>query len=53
MKRVGVSMSEETYEILQQWAESEGRTIPNLLSFLVKNVADDKQKQEQRQQKAG
>ena len=38
MKRTTVSFEDDHYEILEQWAEREIRTVPNLITAIVVNV---------------
>ena len=38
MKRTTVGFEDEHYEILQQWADKEIRTVPNLITAIVVSV---------------
>jgi len=38
MRRTTVSFEDDQYEILEQWAEKEVRTVPNLITAIVVSV---------------
>ena len=38
MRRTTVSFEDDQYEILEQWAEKEVRTVPNLIVAIVVSV---------------
>lgn len=38
MKRTTVSFEDETYELLEQWAQKEVRTVPNLITAIVVSI---------------
>ncbi|MDX2099674.1 MAG: hypothetical protein SFW36_17995 [Leptolyngbyaceae cyanobacterium bins.59] len=38
MKRTTVSFEDDTYEILEKWAEKEIRTVPNLITAIVVSI---------------
>ncbi len=47
--RITVTVSEEVYEFLSEWAEREERPLANLAAYLLSQAA--RQRQEQEQQK--
>ena len=38
MRRTTVSFEDDQYKILEQWAEKEVRTVPNLITAIVVSV---------------
>jgi hypothetical protein len=47
--RITITVSEEVYEFLSEWAEREERPLANLAAYLLSQAA--RQRQEQEQQK--
>ena len=41
VKRITVTLDDETHRILQQWADDEARSVPNLLAWLALKAAKD------------
>jgi hypothetical protein len=41
VKRITVTLDEKTHQILQQWADNEARTVPNLLAWLALKAAKE------------
>jgi CopG-like RHH_1 or ribbon-helix-helix domain, RHH_5 len=44
-QRVNVTLPEDVHRILSEWAESEDRTLANLLAHLASKAARDRQDQ--------
>jgi len=51
VKRITVTLDDETHQILQQWADDEARTVPNLLAWLALKAAKERQQAEGKQDK--
>lgn len=51
IKRITVTLDDETHQILQQWADDEARTVPNLLAWLALKAAKERQQTEDKQDK--
>jgi len=49
VKRITVTLDDETHQILQQWADDEARTVPNLLAWLALKAAKERQQAEDKQ----
>lgn len=49
VKRITVTLDDETHQILQQWADNEARTVPNLLAWLALKAAKERQQAEDKQ----
>lgn len=47
--RITVTVSEDVYEYLSEWAEREERPLANLAAFLLSKAAREHQKQSQQQ----
>ncbi len=47
VKRITVTLDDETHQVLQQWADDEARTVPNLLAWLALKAAKEHQQEEQ------
>lgn len=47
VKRVTVTLDDETHAALQSWADDEARTVPNLLNYLAMKAIKDRQSDEQ------
>ena len=47
VKRITVTLDDETHQILQDWADSEARTVPNLLAWLALKSAKEHQNEKQ------
>ncbi|MFE1746021.1 hypothetical protein [Coleofasciculus sp. H7-2] len=45
--RTTVTLSEETHQILSEWAEEEERTLANLLSYIAARAAKERQQQKE------
>ncbi|MEW5861448.1 MAG: hypothetical protein AB1861_29390 [Cyanobacteriota bacterium] len=45
--RITVTVSEEVYEFLSNWAEREERPLANLAAYLLSQAARERQEQEQ------
>jgi hypothetical protein len=41
VRRITVTLDDETHRILQQWADDEARSVPNLLAWLALKAAKD------------
>lgn len=41
VKRITVTLDDETHRILQQWADDEARSVPNLLAWLALKAAKE------------
>jgi hypothetical protein len=50
VKRITVTLDDDTHQILQDWADSEARTVPNLLAWLALKYAREYQQEKQQQQ---
>lgn len=50
--RITVTVSEEVYEFLSNWAEREERPLANLAAYLLSQAARERQEQEQQQSPA-
>ena len=42
VKRITVTLDDETHEVLQQWARDDERTVPNLIAFLAKQAVKER-----------
>lgn len=51
VKRITVTLDDETHQILQQWADDEARTVPNLLAWLALKAAKEREQAEGKQDK--
>lgn len=47
VRRITVTLDDETHQILQEWADDEARTVPNLLAWLALKAAKERQEQVQ------
>ena len=45
VKRITVTLDDETHQVLQQWADDEARTVPNLLAWLALKAAKEHQQE--------
>jgi ribosomal protein L4 len=45
--RITVTVSEEVYEFLSEWAEREERPLANLAAYLLSQAARERQEEEQ------
>ncbi len=52
MKRITVSLDDEVYQALQEWADDEERSMSSLLSYLAKLGVRKRQQDQQQQPKA-
>lgn len=43
VKRVTVTLDDETHQALQEWADLEARSVPNLLAYLALKAVREKQ----------
>ena len=43
VKRITVTLDDETHQALQEWADDEARTVPNLLAWLALKAVKEKQ----------
>ena len=41
VKRITVTLDDDTHRILQQWADDEARSVPNLISWLALKAAKE------------
>lgn len=41
VKRITVTLDDETHRILQKWADDEARSVPNLLAWLALKAAKE------------
>ena len=41
VKRITVTLDDETHHILQKWADDEARSVPNLLAWLALKAAKE------------
>ncbi len=41
VKRITVTLDDDTHRILQQWADDEARSVPNLLAWLALKAAKE------------
>ncbi|MCU0542355.1 MAG: hypothetical protein MUE44_09210 [Oscillatoriaceae cyanobacterium Prado104] len=48
-KRISTSLNEGIYELLQEWANEEHRSISGLSAFLLEQAVRERQKQLQKQ----
>jgi hypothetical protein len=48
--RITVTVSEEVYEFLSEWAEREERPLANLAAYLLSQAARERQEQEQQKE---
>lgn len=46
VKRVTVTLDDETHQALQEWADKEARSVPNLLAYLAMKAIREQQKNE-------
>jgi CopG-like RHH_1 or ribbon-helix-helix domain, RHH_5 len=46
VKRITVTLDDETHQVLQEWADSEARTVPNLLAYLALVAIKNKQQEQ-------
>ncbi|MBF2088483.1 MAG: hypothetical protein IGR90_06195 [Synechococcales cyanobacterium K32_A2020_035] len=42
VKRITVTLDDETHQALQEWADDEARTVPNLLAWLAIKAIKEK-----------
>jgi predicted transcriptional regulator len=47
VKRITVTLDDETHQLLQEWADSEARTVPNLLAYLALKAIKEKQQEQE------
>lgn len=47
VKRITVTLDDETHAALQQWADDEARSVPNLLAYLALKATKERQADEQ------
>ena len=45
VKRITVTLDDETHQVLQQWADDEARTVPNLLAWLALKATKEHQQE--------
>lgn len=45
VKRVTVTLEDDTHAALQQWADEDARTVPNLLTWLAMKALKERQEQ--------
>lgn len=50
VKRITVTLDDETHRILEQWADNEARSVPNLLAWLALKAAKDYEQESDRKQ---
>ncbi len=43
VKRITVTLDDETHAALQRWADDEARTVPNLMAYLALKAVKDRQ----------
>jgi len=43
VKRITVTLDDETHKTLEEWADDEARTVPNLLAYLALKAIKDRQ----------
>jgi len=43
VKRITVTLDDETHKALEEWADDEARTVPNLLAYLALKAIKDRQ----------
>jgi hypothetical protein len=41
VKRITVTLDDETHRVLQRWADDEARSVPNLLAWLALKAAKE------------
>jgi hypothetical protein len=46
VKRITVTLDEETHAALQAWADDEARSVPNLMGYLALKAIKDRQADE-------
>lgn len=47
VKRITVTLDDEIHQLLQDWADSEARTVPNLLAYLALVAVKNKQQEQE------
>lgn len=52
VKRITVTLDDETHDLLQGWADDEARTVPNLLAYLALKAVKDRQNEKESTVKA-
>ncbi|NJL21041.1 MAG: ribbon-helix-helix protein, CopG family [Leptolyngbyaceae cyanobacterium SM1_3_5] len=45
VKRITITLPDDTAEALEEWAKEEGRPTANLVTFLVQKAISEKQEQ--------
>ena len=43
VKRITVTLDDETHQALQEWADREARSVPNLLAYLALKALRERQ----------
>jgi hypothetical protein len=51
--RITITVSEDVYQYLSEWAEREERPLANLAAYLLSQAARERQEAEQKQNKGG
>ncbi|MFB2834480.1 ribbon-helix-helix domain-containing protein [Floridanema evergladense] len=49
--RITITVSEEVYQVLVNWAEEEERPLANLVAYIVSKTAKEHQEQQQKESK--